>query len=189
MQFRNLALAAGIAAAASAAAIPSPLVPNIPGTRAMSQTPPSEELTRRQASGSGQSVLYWGQNNAERTLGSYCSDSNGPDIVVLAFLYEYGNSQTPYGNFGEYCVTSTECGDVEEDIAACQAAGKKVLVSLGGAVGAYSLTSDDDANATAQDLWDMFGNPSQMSNGSAIRPFGEQVINGFDLDIEVRRSF
>lgn len=169
MQFRNVALVAGMAA--SAAALPTAAT--------------AYDLDTRQSS-SYQNVVYWGQNNQERTLGDYCASTEGVDVVVLAFLYEYGNGQIPYGNFGEYCVSSdaSSCTDVSNDIATCKAAGKKVFVSLGGAVGAYSLSSTQDAQTVAQDLFDSYGNPSLQSNKSAIRPFGQQVIDGFDLDIE-----
>lgn len=168
MHFSNIALAAGLAATAAAA----PLA-----------TADIHSLETRQ-SGSLQQVVYWGQNNQENDLADYCTSTEGVDVLVLAFVYEYGNGQIPYGNFGEYCVTSQECTDLENSIATCKAAGKKIFVSLGGAVGSYSLASTEDAQGIAQDLWDSYANPSLSSNSSAIRPFGQQIIDGFDLDIE-----
>ena len=166
MYFCKLALAA--ASAFTVAAYPSTIV--------------DTSIEARQAS--SQQVLYWGQNNLEQSLGTYCQSGQGVDIIVLAFIYQYGNGQTPYGNFGNDCVTSQECTSLEQDVATCQAAGKKVIISLGGAVGSYSLSSSEDAQGVAQDLWDMFGNPAQSSNTSAIRPLGQNIIDGFDMDIE-----
>ena len=44
---------------------------------------------------SGQNVVYWGQNGGgtieNNDLAAYCTSSSGIDIIVLAFLYEYGN--------------------------------------------------------------------------------------------------
>ena len=74
--------------------------------------------------------------------------------------------------------------DLEQSVATCQAAGVQVFVSLGGAVGAYSLSSTQNAQDVAQEVFDMFGNPAVASNKSAIRPLGNNIINGFDLDIE-----
>ena len=60
------------------------------------------------------------------------------------------------------------CPNIEEGINACQAAGKKVLISLGGATG-NNVLDDDQAVVLAQNLWDLFlegeGQPD-------IRPFG-----------------
>ncbi|KAJ2966809.1 hypothetical protein NQ176_g9972 [Zarea fungicola] len=43
----------------------------------------------------GQNVVYWGQNGGgvveNNDLATYCSSAAGIDIIVLAFLYEYGN--------------------------------------------------------------------------------------------------
>jgi len=65
------------------------------------------------------------------------------------------------------------------DIKTCQAAGKKILLSLGGAAGSYGFTSDSQAEAFADTLWNLFGGGT-----SSTRPFDDAVIDGFDLDIE-----
>ena len=40
-------------------------------------------------------VVYWGQNGGgtieNNDLSAYCTSSSGIDVLVLAFLYEYGN--------------------------------------------------------------------------------------------------
>ncbi|KAI7974648.1 hypothetical protein EIK77_003796 [Talaromyces pinophilus] len=73
-----------------------------------------------------------------------------------------------------------------DDIKTCQAAGKTILLSIGGAT--YSeggFTSTDAATAGAQLIWDTFG---PDSNSSALRPFGDAVVDGFDFDFEATVS-
>jgi len=65
------------------------------------------------------------------------------------------------------------------DIKTCQAAGKKILLSLGGAAGSYGFTSDSQAETFADTVWNLFGGGS-----SSTRPFDDAIIDGFDLDIE-----
>ena len=64
------------------------------------------------------------------------------------------------------------------DIKTCQAAGKIVLLSLGGSVGTYGFSSSSQATTFATTLWNLFGGGS-----SSTRPFGTAVIDGFDLGI------
>ena len=52
-------------------------------------------------------------------------------------------------------------------------------MSLGGASGSYGFQNDKDAVTFANTLWDLFGNGK-----SDTRPFGDAVLDGFDLDIE-----
>jgi chitinase len=65
------------------------------------------------------------------------------------------------------------------DIKTCQAAGKKILLSLGGAAGSYGFTSDTQAQTFADTLWNLFGGGT-----SSTRPFDDAIVDGFDLDIE-----
>lgn len=68
------------------------------------------------------------------------------------------------------------------DIKACQAKGKTILLSIGGAT--YSeggFQTADAATAGAKLIWSTFG-PS--SNDSTPRPFGDAVVDGFDFDFE-----
>ncbi|ANB14961.1 Cts1p [Sugiyamaella lignohabitans] len=129
-------------------------------------------------------VMYWGQSSAgsEQSLGDYCAQTAG-DIYVLSFLYEFG-SGTPSLNIDSCSETfpgSTllHCPNIGADIKSCQQAGKKVLLSLGGAVGQYGFSSDSEAQTFAGTLWDLFGGGS-----SDTRPFDDAVVDGFDLDIE-----
>lgn len=65
------------------------------------------------------------------------------------------------------------------DIKTCQKKGKTVLMSLGGAAGSYGFANNADAEAFADTLWNIYG-----AGKSSTRPFGDAVLDGFDLDIE-----
>ena len=70
---------------------------------------------------------------------------------------------------------------VAASIKTCQARGKKLRLSLGGAAGVYGFSSDADAQQFAQIIWQM------VLGGTASgwpRPFGDAVLDGVDLDIE-----
>ncbi|KAK4230263.1 glycoside hydrolase superfamily [Podospora fimiseda] len=70
---------------------------------------------------------------------------------------------------------------LEADIHTCQSRfGKKILLSIGGATSNLILHSDAHAISFANTLWAFFGPPGFISNG--LRPFGQAVIDGFDLD-------
>lgn len=89
------------------------------------------------------------------------------------------------------------------DIKACQSKGHTILLSLGGASGAYGFQNDQQASQFAETLWNTFGGGGGQSGGSSSssnsstngtdtdtkasggsRPFGDAVVDGFDLDIE-----
>lgn len=65
------------------------------------------------------------------------------------------------------------------DIKTCQAKGKKIILSLGGAAGSYGFSSDAQAQTFAQTLYDMFGQGTHK-----YRPFDDAAVDGFDFDIE-----
>ena len=72
-----------------------------------------------------------------------------------------------------------ECGKMATDIATCQSAGKKVLLSLGGATAQTAFSSDDQASTFASTLWNLFGAGTGLDAG--LRPFGKTTIDGFDV--------
>jgi chitinase len=130
------------------------------------------------ASGSSNVVLYWGLASAgsQESLGTYC-ESTSADMYVLSFLAGFPESRlTIHGCAG---TLDSSCPDLAADIKYCQSLGKKVLLSLGGAVGSYGFTSDQQAINYASTLWNSFG-----GGQSTQRPFGDVVLDGFDLDIE-----
>ncbi|KAI9275856.1 glycoside hydrolase superfamily [Phascolomyces articulosus] len=137
-------------------------------------------------------VQYWGQNSAgatgdgsQQSLGSYCN-TDATDVIVMAFINTFNIGSLPNMDLSNACKGSyfpgtqlLYCPEVANDIKACQAKGKKVLISLGGAAGSYGFQNDNDAVTFANTLWNLFGNGK-----SNTRPFGDAVLDGFDLDIE-----
>ena len=65
------------------------------------------------------------------------------------------------------------CRGLAADIKACQAKGKLVTLSLGGAAGAVSFTGDDQAREFAVTVWNLF-----LGGSSSTRPFGNAVLDG-----------
>lgn len=148
---------------------------------------------RANSTSSSQTVVYWGQgSNENNDLSSYCTADSGVDVVVLAFLYQFGSgSNIPSGVIGQSCYISTTgepqlCDDVASSITKCQAAGKKVILSLGGASASYSLTSQEEAEEIGQYLWESYGG---SKNTSVPHPFGNDTsVDGWDFDIETSTS-
>ncbi|KAH7673751.1 chitinase protein, partial [Dioscorea alata] len=130
--------------------------------------------------GIGSIAVYWGQNGFEGSLAEACSTGNY-DIVVLAFLYQFGNFQTPGLNLAGHCdPASGGCVSISNDINACQNQGIKVFLSLGGEyTGRYTLVSTQDARNLADYLWNNF-----LGGSSTSRPLGDAVLDGIDFDIE-----
>ncbi|KAG1367720.1 acidic endochitinase [Cocos nucifera] len=127
----------------------------------------------------GSIAVYWGQNGNEGTLADTCSTGLYA-YVNLAFLTTFGNGQTPVLNLAGHCDPSSgTCTSLSSDIQSCQSQGVKVLLSLGGASGSYSLSSADDAQSVANYLWDNF-----LGGSSTSRPLGDAVLDGIDFDIE-----
>lgn len=69
--------------------------------------------------------------------------------------------------------------NIAKDIKYCQEKGKKILLSLGGATPEYGLDSIESGQSFADELWNTFG-----AGQHEHRPFGNAVVDGFDLDIE-----
>ncbi|KAJ8747036.1 hypothetical protein K2173_003411 [Erythroxylum novogranatense] len=130
-------------------------------------------------SSAGDIAVYWGQNGNEGSLADACSSGNYA-IVNIAFLVTFGNGQTPVLNLAGHCnPAGGGCSSLSNDIKACQGRGIKVLLSLGGESGGYTLASADDARRVAQYLWDNY-----LGGQSASRPLGNAVLDGIDFDIE-----
>ncbi|KAJ2444529.1 Chitinase 2, partial [Coemansia sp. RSA 2337] len=115
------------------------------------------------------------------TLGSYCADAT-EDVIVLAFMNGFPNIIL---NFANACETTFEgssllhCPNIAADIKFCQSKGKAVILSMGGASGAYGFSSDSQASQFADTMWNMF-----FKGTAAQRPFDDAVLDGIDLDIE-----
>jgi len=131
-------------------------------------------------------VVYWGQASAgfQDDLSTYC-ESDDIDLVILSFMIGFpGTNDIPTLNFAGACYETfsnglLKCDKIAQDIKTCQNNGKKILLSLGGAVGSYGFTDDSQAETFASTLWDMF-----LEGSSETRPFGDAIIDGFDFDIE-----
>ncbi|KAG5633744.1 Chitinase 1, partial [Asterophora parasitica] len=72
-----------------------------------------------------------------------------------------------------------QCQFLASSIKACQARGKIVTLSLGGATGGSTFASNAQAETFAQQVWNLF-----FGGSSNTRPFGDAVLDGIDLDIE-----
>ncbi|KAJ1720621.1 Chitinase 2 [Coemansia erecta] len=126
---------------------------------------------------------YYGQNSArnQKSLGEYCKDST-EDLIVLAFMNGFPNILL---NFANACETTfpdsalLHCPTIAQDIKFCQSKGKAVILSMGGASGAYGFSSDADGANFADTVWNMF-----FKGSSDQRPFDDAVLDGIDLDIE-----
>lgn len=124
-------------------------------------------------------AIYWGQDGNEGTLADTCATGNY-QFVNIAFLVSFGNGQTPALNLAGHCDPSTNgCTGLSAEIKSCQAQGIKVLLSIGGGAGSYSLSSADDAAQVANYLWNNF-----LGGQSNSRPLGDAVLDGIDFDIE-----
>ena len=145
-------------------------------------------------------AVYWGQNsygathgsdtaNWQKNLASYCQDST-INVIPLAFLHVFfSTGGLPEINLSSTCSSATNgafpgtslanCQFMANDIKTCQANGKIVTLSLGGATGALGFSSDAQAVTFAQTIWDLF-----LGGSSSTRPFGNAVLDGIDLDIE-----
>ncbi|KAJ4705906.1 Acidic endochitinase [Melia azedarach] len=124
-------------------------------------------------------AIYWGQNGNEGTLTSTCATGRY-SYVNIAFLNDFGNGQTPGLNLAGHCNPATgSCKVISDAIKSCQNRGIKVMLSLGGGIGSYSLASVDDAKAVADYLWNNF-----LGGSSSSRPLGDAVLDGIDFDIE-----
>ncbi|KIY63530.1 glycoside hydrolase family 18 protein [Cylindrobasidium torrendii FP15055 ss-10] len=144
-------------------------------------------------------VVYWGQNSYgaansdtagwQKNLSTYCDDDT-VNVLPLAFLNVFfSTGDLPEINLANSCnnvdnpvINGTalpDCSFMAEDIKTCQDKGKLVTLSLGGATGAATFTDDAQAEAFAETIWNVF-----MGGESDVRPFGDAVIDGVDLDIE-----
>ncbi|RAK88018.1 glycoside hydrolase [Aspergillus costaricaensis CBS 115574] len=125
-------------------------------------------------------LLYWGQKGGntikDNDLSTCCVPETGNNLLVLAFLYEYGNGNTiPSGTSGQLCLIllSSESFQCKNLVT--------VLLSLGWVTGAYSLLLQQEAVMIGQHLWDAYGD---TKTDVVHRPFGTTFVNGWGFDIE-----
>ncbi|KAB8234681.1 class III chitinase ChiA1 [Aspergillus alliaceus] len=150
-------------------------------------------------------AVYWGQGDNQARLSHFCQDTS-LDIINIGFVNifpDQGAANWPGSNFGNQCNgltyeiggVKTEllsgCHQIMEDIPICQAAGKKVLLSLGGATpDNQKILSTKSAIGFAEFLWASFGpvDDAWVAWGGP-RPFGNVSVDGFDFDIEHNGGF
>ncbi|KIK71335.1 carbohydrate-binding module family 5 protein [Collybiopsis luxurians FD-317 M1] len=144
-------------------------------------------------------VSYWGQNsygathstdvaNFQQRLGFYCGD-DAVDVFPVAFVNVFFSTGglpslnlatcNPTDNATFAGTDLPNCSALASDIETCQAKGKLVTISLGGANGGVGFSSDAQGTAFAQTIWNLF-----LGGSSSTRPFGAAVLDGVDLDIE-----
>ncbi|KAF5451675.1 hypothetical protein F2P56_026765 [Juglans regia] len=124
-------------------------------------------------------AIYWGQNGNEGTLNQTCATGNYA-YVNIAFLPTFGDGQKPVINLAGHCdPNSNGCSKLSSEIKSCQAKGIKVMLSIGGGAGSYTLASAKDARQVATYLWNNF-----LGGRSSSRPLGDAVLDGIDFDIE-----
>ncbi|XP_022774002.1 hevamine-A-like [Durio zibethinus] len=125
-------------------------------------------------------AIYWGQSSSETTLNETCN-SGLYKFVNVAFLNKFGSGRTPLLNLAGHCNPSNGgCRVASSAIRNCQEKGIKVMLSIGGGIGQYSLASKDDAKKVAAYLYNNF-----LGGTSASRPLGSAVLDGIDFDIEL----
>ncbi|KAI4348023.1 hypothetical protein L6164_008786 [Bauhinia variegata] len=125
-------------------------------------------------------AVYWGQDGREGTLRQTC-DGHYKN-VILAFLNVFGCGRAPAWNFAGHCTEPwTPCSTLAPDIQCCQSKDIKVLLSIGGANGDYSLCSPQDAQNFADYLYQNF-------LSGQFGPLGSVTLDGIDFDIEGDRS-
>lgn len=137
-------------------------------------------------------VVYWGQNfvgGHQQSLLTYCQDPT-IDVIPIGFLQKFHSTGGyPEINLSDACgwpyFTNTSllsCPDIGKQIQTCQTVyKKKILLSIGGdqyKEGGWGrpINAVTDANM----VWNLFGNVLTHK----FRPFGNAVVDGFDLDFE-----
>ncbi|CAM0883690.1 unnamed protein product [Alopecurus aequalis] len=131
----------------------------------------------------GSIAIYWGQNGGEDMLNETCATGNFK-FVNVAFLFTFGNGQTPVLNLAGHCdPASNGCTFLSAQVKSCQRLGVKVLLSIGGGVVRYGLSSAADAKNVSRYIWNNY-----LGGTSASRPLGDAVLDGVDFDIESGNS-
>ena len=179
----------------------TPAAPSLKPTTTAADPAPSAQSSSGgysfNADSSSNLAVYYGQTEAtaQISLADMCGDEH-VDIVILAFLTNFfGPAGYPSINLGSACGGQTNkmnamgatglqsCPTLAADIKTCQSMGKKVLLSLGGALATTAFSGgDDQASKFATTLWDLFGAGTGVDAG--LRPFGDVKLDGFDVDNE-----
>ncbi|EPY52146.1 chitinase [Schizosaccharomyces cryophilus OY26] len=137
-------------------------------------------------------VGYWGSNLSgelgyrdQKPLADYCKSSNY-DVVILSSVIDFSVNGWPVYDFSNLCSDSDkfrgtelkQCPQIERDIQVCQQEGVKVLLSIGGYNGDFTIDDEDDGQKFAFQMWNVFGGGQEL-----YRPFGKAVVDGFNLEV------
>ncbi|KAJ9605724.1 hypothetical protein H2200_009573 [Cladophialophora chaetospira] len=144
-------------------------------------------------------VVYYSQTDLTPviSLTQVCNDPS-IDIVILAFVtHLVSNGGYPSMNMASNCwapdaaqqaagaTALLDCvHDLSGKIAQCQQQGKKVMISLGGAYGDLTMSSDAQAAQVADTLWELFLSGTNATL-APLRPYGNVVLDGIDIDNEL----
>ncbi|KAJ7670935.1 glycoside hydrolase [Mycena polygramma] len=115
----------------------------------------------------------------QKSLATYCADDtiNAIPLAFLDVFFSTGN--LPEIDLANTCGTGSgvfpgtnlaNCQFMAADIQACQAKGNIITLSIGGATGGIGFTSDTQAEAFAETIWNLF-----LGGTSHTRPFGDAV--------------
>ncbi|KAG0043244.1 Chitinase 1 [Gryganskiella cystojenkinii] len=125
----------------------------------------------------------------QKPLAEYCQTSEAEDVIVLAFLHVFNSAsrQLPRMDLSNQCRPSSvfagtgllHCPETAAGVRMCQSHGKAVILSLGGAAGAYGFADDTEARDFAHMIWNLF-----LGGSSVTRPLDDAILDGVDLDIE-----
>ncbi|KAG9776762.1 Endochitinase A1 [Exophiala dermatitidis] len=166
---------------------------------------PIESSSKRDFATTPKLAVYWGNGNAQQRLADFCRDTT-IDVIPIGFVNTFpdhsGNNGYPGTNYANACGSPywvapdgtqtkmfTECWQIAEDIPVCQALGKKILASIGGDTAGNTISSTTSAKDFADFLWGAYGPPQDTTETLYPRPFGQNVVDGFDLDIESGGGF
>ncbi|XP_060675865.1 acidic endochitinase-like [Ziziphus jujuba] len=147
--------------------------------------PPSEKASirarRRTADDGGLIAVYWAQNGNEGSLAK-ASNIDLYAYINIAFLMQFGNGRDLVLNLAGHCDPAwNTCTKFGQEIKTCQSKGIKVLISIGGAVGSYSLSFANDAKNVANIIWNSY---LGGTDSSATCPYGDDaVLDSVDFDI------
>ncbi|KAK6495929.1 hypothetical protein TWF481_002974 [Arthrobotrys musiformis] len=131
-------------------------------------------------------AVYYGQGENQQRLRSFC-ESQSIEYIIIGFVTQFQNT----GLAPPYQATNYvyNCPYLPRDIEYCQNLGKRILISIGGGVNvenSYYLSNEEEARKAVDDIWRAFGPPDKTWGHP--RPFGNAVVNGFDLDLETGAS-
>lgn len=95
--------------------------------------------------------------------------------LLCPFIAEYPQICSSYGSSLFAGTALPDCSFLASDIEKCQAKGKIVTLSIGGANGDVGFTSDSQAEEFADTIWNLF-----LGGSSSMRPFGNAILDGYD---------